>query len=124
MAVTSTTKGTEFLNLCFHGIGTPSRRLEPDGENFWITEEQFDELLGVIVKYPAALITFDNGNASDAAIAFSALHKHDLTVRLFVIVDRLDPARLADLGLCPAHGRWRDEDRLVRQGGSAVAIGR
>ncbi len=90
MAVTSTTKGTEVFNLCFHGIGTPGRPLEPDEENFWITEEQFDELLGVIAKYPAARITFDDGNASDAAIAFPSLRKHDLTATFFVISDRLD----------------------------------
>jgi peptidoglycan/xylan/chitin deacetylase (PgdA/CDA1 family) len=78
------------LNLCFHGIGTPGRPLEPGEEDVWITQAQFDGILGVIVKYPSVRITFDDGNASDAAIAFPVLRRHNLTATFFIIADRLD----------------------------------
>ena len=29
-------RGDEILNLCFHGIGTPKRALEPDEELYWV----------------------------------------------------------------------------------------
>lgn len=83
-------QGIEVFNLCFHGIGTPGRRLEPDEENFWITEAQFVDLLGVIVKYPSVRITFDDGNASDAAIALPRLREQNLTATFFMIAARLD----------------------------------
>jgi peptidoglycan/xylan/chitin deacetylase (PgdA/CDA1 family) len=82
--------GTSVLNLCFHGIGEPDRPLEPDEENFWITEAQFDGLLSVIERHSSVRITFDDGNASDASIALPGLRKRGLTATFFVIADRID----------------------------------
>jgi peptidoglycan/xylan/chitin deacetylase (PgdA/CDA1 family) len=88
--------GTEILNLCFHGIGTPGRPLEPDEDLYWVQEEQFTELLEVIARYPSVCVTFDDGNASDAAIALPALRRHDLTAKFFIVADRIDqPGSLA-----------------------------
>jgi peptidoglycan/xylan/chitin deacetylase (PgdA/CDA1 family) len=83
-------QGAEILNLCFHGIGVPDRPLEPDEDLFWVQEDQFDELLEVIAKYPPVRITFDDGNASDALIALPGLRKHNLTASFFIVADRID----------------------------------
>lgn len=84
------TRGEEVLNLCFHGIGTPGRPLEPDEEHYWVQEAQFDDLLAVVARHPSVRITFDDGNASDSALALPALRRHKLTARFFVVSDRLD----------------------------------
>ena len=83
-------QGDEVLNLCFHGIGTPGRPLEPDEELYWVEEAQFEELLEVIASYPSVRITFDDGNASDAALALPALRRHNLKATFFIISGRLD----------------------------------
>ena len=64
--------GDEVLNLCFHGIGTPERALEPDEDLYWVRPEQFDEFLKVIGRYPSVRITFDDGNASDVRVCTSS----------------------------------------------------
>jgi peptidoglycan/xylan/chitin deacetylase (PgdA/CDA1 family) len=83
-------RGDEVLNLCFHGIGTPGRALEPDEDLYWVEAAQFEEFLKVISKIPSVRITFDDGNASDATYALPALHRHNLTAAFFVISERLD----------------------------------
>jgi peptidoglycan/xylan/chitin deacetylase (PgdA/CDA1 family) len=83
-------RGDEVLNLCFHGIGTPGRPLEPDEELYWVPESRFTDLLEVIAQFPQVRISFDDGNKSDAAIALPELKSRDLTATFFVIADRLD----------------------------------
>jgi peptidoglycan/xylan/chitin deacetylase (PgdA/CDA1 family) len=80
----------EVLNLCFHGIGAPARTLEPDEHLYWVEAAQFQELLSVIARYPSLRITFDDGNASDAALALPALLEHKLTAAFFLVASRLD----------------------------------
>lgn len=80
----------EVLNLCFHGIGTPDRPLEPDEENFWVTPVQFQEILDVVVRYPSVHITFDDGNKSDIEFALPELRQRNLAATFFVISGRLD----------------------------------
>jgi peptidoglycan/xylan/chitin deacetylase (PgdA/CDA1 family) len=83
----------------FHGIGTPGRALEPGEARFWIGEARFAELLDRIAALPPAarpLITFDDGNASDAAIAAPALAARGLRATFFVLAGRLGrPGSLA-----------------------------
>jgi peptidoglycan/xylan/chitin deacetylase (PgdA/CDA1 family) len=129
----------EVLNLCFHGIGTPGRALEPDEELYWVPEARFDDLLGVIARYPAVRLTFDDGNASDAAIALPLLRKHGLAATFFVIAARLDQPGsltsadvrcLADSGMrVGSHGMhhrpWRsvsDDDLREELAGAAEVI--
>jgi hypothetical protein len=45
-------RGPTVVNLCFHGIGAPERELEPHEEHYWVTEEQFGELLDVAGSAP------------------------------------------------------------------------
>jgi peptidoglycan/xylan/chitin deacetylase (PgdA/CDA1 family) len=91
-ARTASANGNHVLNLCFHGIGKPTRELEPDEELCWVEEAQFAELLGVIKRFPSLRITFDDGNASDAAIALPLLVKHKLTATFFIVADRIGEA--------------------------------
>jgi peptidoglycan/xylan/chitin deacetylase (PgdA/CDA1 family) len=77
-------------NLCFHGIGTPARELEPDEAQYWVSEEQFEELLEVVGRESSLRITFDDGNASDAELALPALKRAGLEASFFVIAGRLD----------------------------------
>jgi len=86
----------ELLNLCFHGVGTPERPLEPDEELYWVEPAQFDEFLAVIGRYPSVRITVDDGNHSDIALVLPTLQRHNLKASFFVISGRLgQPGSLA-----------------------------
>jgi len=82
-------RGPTVVNLCFHGIGAPERDLEPDEDRYWVTEEQFGELLEAAGREPRMRLTFDDGNASDAEIALPALRRAGLTASFFVVADRI-----------------------------------
>jgi peptidoglycan/xylan/chitin deacetylase (PgdA/CDA1 family) len=88
------------LNLCFHGIGTPGRALEPAEDEYWLDVAQFEEMLKVIVNYRSIRLTFDDGNASDIVFALPALRRLDLKATFFIISSRLDqPGSLASADL-------------------------
>jgi peptidoglycan/xylan/chitin deacetylase (PgdA/CDA1 family) len=79
------------VTLCFHGIGTPSRRLEHGEERFWIGVDQFSDIVEAIRTHPRQSdITFDDANESDFLHALPLLQRLDLAARFFVITDRLD----------------------------------
>jgi peptidoglycan/xylan/chitin deacetylase (PgdA/CDA1 family) len=87
---------SKVLNLCFHGIGRPERALEPDEQRFWIEPDVFDEMLAVVAATPSVRITFDDGNASDVALALPALRGRGLRASFFVIGGRLgEPGSLS-----------------------------
>lgn len=114
----------EVLNLCFHGIGTPRRTLEPDEENFWVEPGQFESLLDVAARYPWVNLTFDDGNASDVELALPVLRRRNLTAEFFVISGRLgQPGSLAAAGVrdlvrtgmtVGSHGMWHRPWRAMR----------
>jgi peptidoglycan/xylan/chitin deacetylase (PgdA/CDA1 family) len=133
-------RSDEILNLCFHGIGTPGRTLEPDEDLYWVGVEQFEELLEVIGKHLSVRITFDDGNASDVAYALPALRRRNLTAAFFVIAGRLDQPgsltaaevrSLVEAGMTVGshgmrHKPWRsidDEDLDEELTGAAEVIG-
>jgi peptidoglycan/xylan/chitin deacetylase (PgdA/CDA1 family) len=76
-------------NICFHGIGTPKRELEPGERKYWVSTDQFDEILGYLAKTPNVQLSFDDGNASDAAIALPALTAHGLRAAFFPVAARI-----------------------------------
>jgi peptidoglycan/xylan/chitin deacetylase (PgdA/CDA1 family) len=91
-----TDRHDQVLNLCFHGVGSPERPLEPDEDQYWLRTDRFEEILEVIRKYSSTRISFDDGNASDVTEALPALLARDLHGVFFVIADRLDrPGSLA-----------------------------
>ncbi|MEU4424420.1 polysaccharide deacetylase family protein [Actinoplanes sp. NPDC024001] len=77
------------INICFHGIGTPQRDLEPGEDRYWISEELFHAVLDEIRGWPAVRISFDDGNTSDVEIGLPALLERGLTADFFVLAARL-----------------------------------
>jgi peptidoglycan/xylan/chitin deacetylase (PgdA/CDA1 family) len=91
------------LILNFHGIGTPHNGVDPDEVPFWIPRRKFLALLDQVAcmsDAPGAqtIITFDDGNASDATIAMPELTKRGLTATFFVCADRIGAPRYLDRG--------------------------
>jgi peptidoglycan/xylan/chitin deacetylase (PgdA/CDA1 family) len=78
------------LNVCFHGIGTPQRELEPGEDVYWVTEPQFLDILDELATWPDTRISFDDGNASDVEIALPGLVERGLTADFFLLAGRLD----------------------------------
>jgi len=113
--------GGDLRNISFHGIGTPdSPEREPDEHRYWVTESAFLRVLDLCADESDVRLSFDDGNASDAAIALPALRDRGLTADFFPIADRIgtpgnldhDALRaLADAGMTvgthgAAHRPW------------------
>ncbi len=98
---------SQVVNLCFHGVGSPGRELEPGEHRYWVTTEQFDEMLAFVASQPSLRVTFDDGNASDVAVALPILLREGLSAEFFVVAGRL--------GL-PGSLRADDVRRLVEHG--------
>ena len=104
------------INICFHGIGTPQRELEPGEDRYWVGEDLFHSVLDEVRTWPAVRLSFDDGNASDVEIGLPALLQRDLRADFFVIAARLgtpgslDEAavkHLHDSGMTVgSHGMW------------------
>jgi peptidoglycan/xylan/chitin deacetylase (PgdA/CDA1 family) len=99
---------TQELILSLHGIGTPHDGVSAKESFFWVTRQAFTMLLENIVAAGEttgvpAVITFDDGNISDAMIALPDLTKRGLKAAFFVCSGRigaphyLDRTALADL---------------------------
>ena len=79
--------------LCFHGIGRPSRPLETGEAPYWVDEALFHEALERVAAAGdevAVHFTFDDGNASDLAIAAEPLARAGHSAEIFVLTGRLD----------------------------------
>src|SRR3954469_3754732 len=84
------------INLTFHGIGEPGRRLDPGESDVWVTREQFLAHLDSVAGRDDVRITFDDGNASDVEHALPALRERGLTATFFVVAGRLGEPRFLD----------------------------
>ncbi|MCP3423018.1 polysaccharide deacetylase family protein [Nocardioides pinisoli] len=82
--------GDERVNVCFHGIGSPQRPLEPGEARYWITVDTFHEVLDLLADRPQVRISFDDGNASDVEIGMPALVARGLSATFFPLAGRLD----------------------------------
>jgi peptidoglycan/xylan/chitin deacetylase (PgdA/CDA1 family) len=94
--------------LCLHGIGSPHHGVTDEERFHWLSREAFISLLQTIVatrqtsRLPV-VITFDDGNESDALIALPELVKRNLKAIFFVVGGRvglphhLDRAALRDV---------------------------
>lgn len=78
------------VNVCFHGIGTPQRSLEPGEEAYWTREDTFLSILDSVVGRDDVRLSFDDGNSSDITIALPALVERGLRATFFVVAGRLD----------------------------------
>jgi peptidoglycan/xylan/chitin deacetylase (PgdA/CDA1 family) len=77
------------INVCFHGIGTPARDLEPGEDRYWIDVDTYHRVLDEVATWPSVRISFDDGNASDVEIGLPALTDRGLTADFFVLAGRL-----------------------------------
>lgn len=77
------------VNICFHGIGGPSRDLEPGEERYWIRPDQFHAILDDLLTWPSVRISFDDGNLSDVRIGLPGLAARSLSAEFFVLAGRL-----------------------------------
>jgi peptidoglycan/xylan/chitin deacetylase (PgdA/CDA1 family) len=77
------------INLTFHGVGEPSRALEPGEADFWVSTDRFEALLDVACTREDVRITFDDGNGSDLEHALPALLARGLGATFFVVAGRL-----------------------------------
>lgn len=85
------------VNVCFHGIGTPARELEPGEDRYWIDVDTFHRVLDDVATWPSVRISFDDGNASDVEIGLPALVERGLPADFFVLAGRLGaPGSLDD----------------------------
>jgi peptidoglycan/xylan/chitin deacetylase (PgdA/CDA1 family) len=84
------------INLTFHGVGEPERRLDLGESDVWIGREQFLSLLDSVQDRPHVRISFDDGNASDVEHALPALRERGLRATFFVVAARLGTPRFLD----------------------------
>lgn len=117
------------INICFHGIGTPRRLLEPGEDRYWITSDEFHRIIDEVATWPSVRISFDDGNASDAEIGLPALVDRGLHADFFVLAGRLGAAGSLDedavrelkrhgMGIGThgmRHRSWRDMDTDTRR---------
>lgn len=104
------------VNVCFHGIGTPGRELEPGEDPYWVSETAFHDILDELARWPDVRISFDDGNASDVEIGLPALVERGLTAQFFLLAARLDkPGSVSSDGIrelrahgmtIGSHGMW------------------
>lgn len=78
------------INICFHGIGSPQRRLEPGEGAYWISTELFDTVLDEVAHRSDVRLSFDDGNISDVAVGLDGLLRRKLKATFFAIAGRLD----------------------------------
>ena len=119
----------EVLNICFHGIGPPGRKLDPGEDLYWVDADRYLRILDEIATWPAVRISFDDGNASDTQIGLPALVERGLSAQFFPLAGRLGlPGSLAadDIRELVTHGMtigthgmshrsWRKMDPPTRE---------
>ena len=81
--------------LNFHGIGEPPKGGEPGEARYWITPDQFGDILSRVAACRDRVrttLTFDDGNASDLEYGSEGLARHGLTAIFFPLADRIGAA--------------------------------
>jgi peptidoglycan/xylan/chitin deacetylase (PgdA/CDA1 family) len=115
------------VNLTFHGIGPPTRRLGPGERGVWLTVPTFLSVLDAVAERTDVALTFDDGNASDVEHALPALQSRGLGATFFLSAGRLgepgflgaeDVPRLTAAGMAiGSHGMrhrpWRGLDEAA-----------
>jgi peptidoglycan/xylan/chitin deacetylase (PgdA/CDA1 family) len=88
------------INLTFHGIGEPDRRLDPGEDDVWLSRTQFLAALDALGQRSDVRITFDDGNVSDVELALPALRSRGLSATFFVVAGRIGtPGFLDERGI-------------------------
>src|SRR6185312_11876791 len=84
------------VNVTFHGIGQPSRDLQPGEDAVWINLPEFESILDSVAGRDDVQLTFDDGNLSDINHALPALRERGLTATFFVVAGRIGTAHFLD----------------------------
>jgi peptidoglycan/xylan/chitin deacetylase (PgdA/CDA1 family) len=117
----------DVVNICFHGVGTPQRELEPGEAGYWVSVDAFRRILDEIAGWPDVAISFDDGNDSDLGIGLPELRSRGLAATFFPLAGRLgaagslgaaDVRELAAAGMRigthgMAHRSWRGMDQAT-----------
>jgi peptidoglycan/xylan/chitin deacetylase (PgdA/CDA1 family) len=122
--------GPRSINLTFHGIGAPERRLDPGEPDVWLGTDEFRSVLDAVAGRRDVRITFDDGNSSDVKHALPELRRRGLRATFFVVAGRLgtpgfldehDVRALAEAGMAIGchgmrHRTWRRlDDRALHE---------
>lgn len=80
--------------LNFHGVGNPPTGCDGSEIKYWLEQTQFEHILDTVCAEITehdldVKITFDDGNLSDAEIAFPALAERGLSATFFVCAGRI-----------------------------------
>jgi peptidoglycan/xylan/chitin deacetylase (PgdA/CDA1 family) len=78
------------FNLTFHGIGDAHKELNPGERRVWMDLSRFQSVLDSVVGQPAIRLTFDDGNASDVALALPELLGRNLRATFFLLAGKID----------------------------------
>jgi peptidoglycan/xylan/chitin deacetylase (PgdA/CDA1 family) len=78
------------VGVCFLGIGPRGRPLETDEAGYWVSKDQFLRILDEVAGWPHLDLSFDDGNASDVAIALPALQERGLVAEFYALAGRID----------------------------------
>jgi peptidoglycan/xylan/chitin deacetylase (PgdA/CDA1 family) len=89
------------LIINFHGLGIAPRELEPGEGRFWLSINQFEEVLDYVAtrgrqEQTRVNLTFDDGNRSDIDIALPLLLARNLSARFFVVAGRIGAPHFLD----------------------------
>lgn len=91
------------LVLCFHGLGKPHCAVTSEEAPYWISVEKFNRIVDQASSFPNAepkiVLTFDDGNASDASFALPELSKRGLTASFFLIASRVGKKGYLDIAM-------------------------
>lgn len=99
------------VNLTIHGVGPPTRKLDPDEDQTWLSVAQLEMVLDAAVGRDDVRISFDDGNASDIEYVLPRLLERGLTADFFVLA-----------GLIGRPGRT-DHDGLAQLRKAGMPIG-
>lgn len=119
---------SEVRNVCFHGIGAPSRSVDDAEARYWVTYDDFLRILDEVAGWPSVALSFDDGNASDSRLGLPALVERGMSATFFVLAGRLgapgslaadDVRALGEAGMAIGthgmdHVSWRHLDPAAR----------
>jgi peptidoglycan/xylan/chitin deacetylase (PgdA/CDA1 family) len=119
----------DMLNVCFHGVGTPQRELEPGEDAYWVDVDRYLRILDEIATWSSARISFDDANTSDVQISLPALVERGLSAQFFLVAGRLgkpgslaveDVRELVDRGMAigthgMSHQSWLNMNAVARE---------
>ena len=77
--------------LMLHGVGTPPSGVTADEMPYWVSEALFADIVA-LARRTGSHLTFDDGNATDAAKVLPALRTAGITASFFILTDRIGTA--------------------------------